>query len=155
MKKSLVKAFTLIELLVVVAIIGILAAVGVVAYNGYVDYAKVSATKTIHAQVVKSLSAEAKKCSLGSTTYLATNISCSSAFTAAAVITSIGGTGSGGVFTDRNPYTTSAFAVIPSSSFVVGQVSLAASGTKNILVKTCYESPCSSTTQLEATVTLE
>ena len=75
MKKSLIKAFTLIELLVVVAIIGILAAVGVVAYNGYVDYAKVSATKTIHAQVVKSLSAEAKKCSLGSTTYLATNLS--------------------------------------------------------------------------------
>ena len=51
------KAFTLIELLVVVAIIGILAAVGVVAYNGYTNSAKKN--------VVKSMSAEIKKCDLG------------------------------------------------------------------------------------------
>jgi len=155
MRKSAIKGFTLIELLVVVAIIGILAAVGVVAYNGYVGYAKVSATKTIHAQAIKSLSAEAKKCSLGSTTYLATNISCTSAFTAAAVITSIGGTGSGGVFTDRNPYNTAVFAVIPGSSYVTGQVSVAASGTKNIVIKTCTDDPCTAAGYLDATVTLE
>ena len=57
--------FTLIELLVVVAIIGILAAVGVVAYNGYTGAAKANATKANHANIVKFMSSEIMKCSLG------------------------------------------------------------------------------------------
>ena len=57
--------FTLIELLVVVAIIGILAAVGTVAYNGYTQSAKVNATKSNHATIVKFISSEIMKCSLG------------------------------------------------------------------------------------------
>ena len=58
------KGFTLIELLVVVAIIGILAAVGVVAYNGYTSAAKKNSSKTMHAQVMKYIAAEATKCSI-------------------------------------------------------------------------------------------
>ena len=61
------KGFTLIELLVVVAIIGIIAAVGVVAYNGYIKAAKVAATKSNHATIVKMITAKSKMCSIGGT----------------------------------------------------------------------------------------
>ena len=65
MKKNNNKGFTLIELLVVVAIIGILAAVGVVAYSGYTASAKKNAAKSNHATVLKYISAEVQKCSIG------------------------------------------------------------------------------------------
>jgi type IV pilus assembly protein PilA len=156
MRKSVIRGFTLIELLVVVAIIGILAAVGVVAYNGYVGFAKVSATKAIHAQAVKSLAAETKKCSLGSSTYLATNISCTSAFTAAAVAASIGSAGAGGVFTDKNPYNNSEFAIYSSSSNATsGRVNVSASAVKTLLIQSCFDDPCSSAGYLTSTVVLE
>ena len=61
------KGFTLIELLVVVAIIGILAAVGVVAYSGYTSSAKVTSTKSTHNMLIKYVSAEMMKCTMGET----------------------------------------------------------------------------------------
>ena len=76
------KGFTLIELLVVVAIIGILAAVGVVAYSGYTSSAKITSSKSNHAAVVKYIMSELQKCSIGETTVMDGNLTCTQRKTA-------------------------------------------------------------------------
>ena len=141
------RGFTLIELLVVVAIIGILAAVGVVAYNGYTAAAKVNATKTMHAQAVKYISAEIQKCSLGETKYMGTNQTCP-ASAANAV------TGAVATMTDKNPYSSSNNAIRSSTSFDEGYVSLNASGT-NITVNTCTKTGCATADKMTATISVD
>ena len=146
MKKITNKAFTLIELLVVVAIIGILAAVGVVAYNGYTGAAKVSSTKTIHAQTVKYISAEIQKCSLGESTFVGSQ-SCPA--TAAKAVT-----GAVATLKDKNPYSTSNNAVRSNSSFDVGYVGLSTSGT-NVVVRSCNKTGCAAADKQEATIAVD
>ena len=166
MRKSAIKGFTLIELLVVVAIIGILAAIGVVSFSGFTGSAKINATKANHAQGIKSMSAELKKCEIqGGTLSLMSNAPSSApptttvnpvvcakgTTTTAAMVTAFVNHFNNSKFT--NPYdpTLGAFAT---SGSTIGQTVITSSGA-TITLTTNYTDSNNATQTLTATITDE
>lgn len=140
------KAFTLIELLVVVAIIGILAAVGVVSFGGFTGSAKINATKSNHALVVKYIAAETKKCETGSTYAMETSptqrLTC-----AGRTVNTVATYASSGLVDLKVPYDSQYGAVsfqTPSNSDLdLGRNRLLqGQSAKYIKVSTCFKSPC-------------
>jgi len=87
-----------------------------------------------------------QKCSLGESTFVGGQ-SCR-ATSAKAV------TGAVAALKDKNPYSTSNAAVVSSSSYVVGQISLSTSGT-NVIVRSCNKTGCATADKQEATIAVE
>ena len=139
--------FTLIELLVVVAIIGILAAVGVVAYSGYTSGAKKQAATSNHKAVVKYISSEVMKCSMGESKAMNDHLDCSKQgiqtwkdLVAKAVEKAL--------VDFKNPYDTTKTAITHgggiSNDTDVGYIRMSSPQTK-IKVLSCIKTPCSGT----------
>ena len=139
--------FTLIELLVVVAIIGILAAVGVVAYSGYTAGAKKQAATSNHKAVVKYISSEVMKCSMGESKAMNDNLDWSKQgiqtwkdLVAKAVEKAL--------VDFKNPYDTTKTAITHgggiSNDTDVGYIRMSSPQTK-IKVLSCIKTPCSGT----------
>ena len=127
--------------------------VGFIAYNGMVQSAKDHATKSNHAQTVKYISAEIQKCSLGETTAMDGNLTCSE-LNATNVVDAAAKT-----LTDKNPFDAAKLSIRLSSSNTnnedVGYVSLSGSGS-DIIIKTCNKTPCrEKENRLQASIGIE
>ena len=158
MRKSKIKAFTLIELLVVVAIIGILAAIGVVSFGGFTDGAKRSSSQGNHANAVKSISAELKKCEIqgGNLSLMTTagssttaSVACASASTSTATMVTnfIAHLNNSGF---KNPYDTSVGAMHASNS-TAGYTKITSSG-KVITLQTYFNDSSGTLTSTTSTI---
>ena len=154
------RAFTLIELLVVVAIIGILAAVGVVAYNGYTGAAKKKTMQAIHTSVVKFMSSELMKCTVGETYFMVGTSrgggsyyhrACQSNSTRQAIYAR---NGIYAISKYKNPWQTTQYALYRGSGYSKGQVRVQSLGNK-IYIRSCWADGCNSSNRQQDIILIE
>ena len=118
--------------------LGIPIFLSVVVYQGFTESAQRNATKTMHAQTIKYISAEIQKCKLGDSKFMNNNQDCPATASKAII-------GAVATMTDVNPYDSSKLSIRTSNSSTndedVGYISLSASGS-NIIIKSCHKTPC-------------
>jgi hypothetical protein len=106
--------------------------------EGYANAARKAATKTLHAQTIKYISAEIQKCKSGESFFMNNTQKCPA--TAAKAVS-----GSIETMLDKNPFYTTNKSVrlsdINKNNEDVGYVSLSHSGSI-IFIKTCIDTPC-------------
>ena len=104
----------------------------------YANAARKAATKTLHAQTIKYISAEIQKCKTGESKFMSNSQDCPATATKAVM-------GAVATMTDRNPFDTLKNAVrvsdINTNNEDVGYISLSHTGS-TIFIKTCFDTPC-------------
>jgi hypothetical protein len=106
--------------------------------DGYANAARKAATKTLHAQTIKYISAEIQKCKTGESKFMSNSQDCPATATKAVM-------GAVNIMTDLNPFDTSKKAVREfnnnNDDKDVGFISLSVSGS-SVVIRSCISKPC-------------
>ena len=129
-----------------------------VAYNGYTSSAKMNATKSNHASVIKYIAAELQKCNMGMEKAMDDNLTCANKGTANTVrdatITAMA--------KFKNAYATGSAAIVSAYVTPTGAdapkkegFTLLADNGKVVTITTCLTDACATADKLEETVDIE
>ena len=155
------KAFTLMGLMIVIVIIGILSTVGMVMFGGQSEKAKIAVMKTHHDNVVKTITFEMFKCTLGETYFFVGTTKYGGNYRVQCGTTKEWRAGSArnGAYNSialKNPWKNSEFTIVENTTaprFEKGKVIVSSSGNE-VSVRSCWADGCdSSNRKLDTIVT--